>query len=120
MVIVGVHFDESQMFSLLGDIRLHSQYRKVPVLVVLIHGRYAFSDVVLEAIDHAVMACGANGFLDFEHFQDGADGNARIRRIIDYLILINGDLRHIARETNDSDVVSIVERRGHRSPGGAP
>ena len=46
-----MNFDESQMFSLLGDIRAHARYRKVPIL-----------------------------FLDLE----------RIRRVIDYLILIDG------------------------------
>jgi len=35
IVILGVHFDDSQMFSLLGDIRAHAKYRKVPVLCVL-------------------------------------------------------------------------------------
>ena len=35
MVILSVHFDESQMFSLLGDIRAHSNYRKIPILCVL-------------------------------------------------------------------------------------
>jgi hypothetical protein len=30
MIIVGVHFDESQMFMLLADIRAHARYRKVP------------------------------------------------------------------------------------------
>ena len=35
MVIISVHFDESQMFALLGDIRSHSMYRKVPILCVL-------------------------------------------------------------------------------------
>jgi DNA-binding response OmpR family regulator len=35
LVMLGVHFDDSQMFSLLGDIRAHAQYRKVPILCVL-------------------------------------------------------------------------------------
>jgi PleD family two-component response regulator len=111
MIIIGVHFDESQMFTLLGDIRLHSKHRKVPVMVVLSRGRYNLSDVAVEAIDHAVKAMSANGFLDLEHFPDNEEGNARIRRIVDYMILINGDLSHIARETGDPAVVNIVERR---------
>jgi hypothetical protein len=111
MVLLGVHFDESQMFNLLGDIRLHSKYRKVPILVVLLPGRYPLSDVTVEALDHAAKAMTANGFLDLEHFPDDGTGNARVRRIIDYLILINGDLQHIARETKDPTLVSLVERR---------
>jgi hypothetical protein len=111
LVILGVHFDESQMFNLLGDIRLHAKYRKVPILVVLLRGRYSLSDVTVEPIDHASKAMMANGFLDLDHFADDEEGNARIRRIVDYLILIDGDLQHIARETKDPGVVNLLERR---------
>src|SRR3954469_11941181 len=47
MVVIGVHFDESQMFNLLGDIRRHGHYRKVPVLVVLSRARYTLSDIII-------------------------------------------------------------------------
>ena len=109
MVILSVHFDESQMFSLLGDIRAHSSYRKVPILCVLgSRGRF-ITDIAIEGLDHAVKAMRANGFLDLEHFEDNDDGNARICRIVDYLILINGDLQHIARAIGDPSIA--VERR---------
>jgi PleD family two-component response regulator len=111
MVILGVHFDESQMFSLLGDIRAHSNYRKIPILCVLGARGPAISDVAVEGLDHAVKALRANGFLDLQHFVDDDDGNARIARIVDYLILIDGDLQHIARALDDS-VVEIERRRG--------
>jgi DNA-binding response OmpR family regulator len=35
LVVISVHFDESQMFTLLADIRAHAKYRKVPILCVL-------------------------------------------------------------------------------------
>jgi PleD family two-component response regulator len=35
LVVLGVHFDESQMFALLADIRAHAKYRKVPIVCVL-------------------------------------------------------------------------------------
>jgi hypothetical protein len=109
MVILSVHFDESQMFSLLGDIRSHSSYRKVPILCVLgTRGRF-ITDIAIEGLDHAVKAMRANGFLDLQHFADDDEGNARICRIVDYLILIDGDLQHIARYTGDRTVA--VERR---------
>ena len=44
----------------------------------------------------------ANGFLDLSHFPDDEEGNTRIRRIVDYLILIDGDLQHIARTTGET------------------
>ena len=31
------------------------------------------------------------------HLRDDEEGNARIARIVDYLILIDGDLQHITR-----------------------
>ena len=111
MVILGVHFEESQMFALLGDIRLHAKYRKVPILCVLGTRGRALSEVAIEGLDHAVKAMTANGFLDLLHFADDEEGNARIRRIVDYLILINGDLQHIARAAGDAVVPMPAERR---------
>jgi len=109
IVIIGVHFDDSQMFSLLSEVRTRAPYRKVPILVVLGERGRALSDVAVEGLDHAVKAMTANGFLDLRHFPDDDDGNARIRRIVDYLILINGDLQHLARA--GQQVVGIPERR---------
>jgi hypothetical protein len=118
MVVLSVHFDESQMFSLLGDIRSHSRYRKVPILCVLgVQRGKAITDIAVEGLDHAVKALRANGFLDLQHFPDDDEGNARIARIVDYLILIDGDLQHIARMLDDS--VVQIERRKRASEGHA-
>jgi DNA-binding NarL/FixJ family response regulator len=95
MVILSVHFDESQM---------------IPMLCALGARGPAISDVAVEGLDHAVKAMRANGFLDLQHFADDVEGNARIARIVDYLILIDGDLQHIARALDDS-VVQIERRR---------
>ena len=92
MVVIGVHFDESRMFTLLGDIRGHPKYRTIPVLVVLSPGQYAFSEIAVEGIDRAVTALGANGFLNLDHFPDNAEGEARIRRIVDHVLATGGDL----------------------------
>lgn len=114
MVILSVHFDESQMFSLLGDIRSHSKYRKVPILCVLGAHR-VLTDIAVEGLDHAVKAMRANGFLDLHHFDDDDEGNARICRIVDYLILIDGDLQHIARTTGET-IVPMERRRKAANP----
>lgn len=112
LVILGVHFDESRMFSLLGDIRAHARYRKVPILCVLGSWGRMLSEVAVEGLDHAVKAMTANGFLNLLHFPDDAEGNARVRRIIDYLILIDGDLQHIARASAErADPPPAEERR---------
>ena len=111
LVMLGVHFDESQMFSLLGDIRSRAKYRKVPILCVLGSWGRMLSEVAVEGLDHAVKAMMANGFLNLLHFPDDHEGNARIRRIADYLILIDGDLQHIARQTGESVDPPHEERR---------
>ncbi|HEY3074491.1 MAG TPA: hypothetical protein VGJ74_04900 [Burkholderiales bacterium] len=110
MVIISVHFDESQMFALVQDIRAHAKYRKVPILCVLGMRHQLLSDIAIQGLDHAIKAMTANGFLDLQHFDDDDEGNARIRRIVDYLILIDGDLQHIARVKNDS-ASHVPERR---------
>jgi CheY-like chemotaxis protein len=92
LVLIGVHFDESRMFTLLGDIRAHPKYRNIPVLVVLSPGQYAFSGIAVEGIDRAVTALGANGFLNLDRFPDNAEGEAGIRRIVDHMIVSGADL----------------------------
>jgi CheY-like chemotaxis protein len=92
LVVIGVHFDESRMFTLLGDLRAHAKYRNIPVLVVLSPGQYAFSGIAVEGIDRAVTALGANGFLNLDRFPDNAEGEAGIRRIVDHLIVSGADL----------------------------
>jgi PleD family two-component response regulator len=96
LVILGVHFDESQMFSLLGDIRAHARYRKVPILCVLGSRSRYLGDFAIEGLDHAVKAMMANGLLNMENISDDQEGNARIRRIVDYLILLDGELQQLA------------------------
>jgi hypothetical protein len=39
-----------------------------------------------------VAALGANGFLNLDQFPDNAEGEARIRRIVDSVIATGGDL----------------------------
>lgn len=114
LVFVGVHFDESQMFTLLGDIRAHAKYRKVPILCVLGSWGRMLSEIAVEGLDHAVKAMTANGFLNLLHFTDDQEGNARIRRIVDYLILIDGDLQHIARAAEQEAKPLHLERRASR------
>ena len=118
LVMLGVHFDESQMFTLLGDIRSHARYRKVPILCVLGSWGRMLSEVAVEGLDHAVKALMANGFLNLLHFTDDEAGNTRIRRITDYLILIDGDLQHIARQTGERLDPAAEERRRQPSHAG--
>ena len=91
MVIVDVHFDDSQMFELLHHIRINRQDAAVPIVCILgAHG--TLSKVLIVSLNYAVKAMTANAFLDFAKMTDDAAGNGRLRRIIEYLILIDGEL----------------------------
>lgn len=91
MVILGVLFDESRMFELLRLVRTYKQNALTPV-VCMLTGESNLSTVAIEGLDHAVKAMLANAFLNLRKFPDDREGNARVRRIIDYLILIDGDM----------------------------
>ena len=91
MVILGVHFDESRMFELLRLVRTYKMNELTPV-VCMLTGESRLSDVAIEGLDHAVKAMLANAFLNLKKFPDDEAGNQRVRRIIDYLILIDGDM----------------------------
>ena len=91
MVILGVMFDESRMFELLRLVRTFEPNRLTPV-VCMLTGPSTLSDVAIEGLDHAVKAMLANAFLNLHKFPDDERGNGRVRRIIDYLILIDGDM----------------------------
>jgi hypothetical protein len=91
MVVLGVHFDESRMFELLRLVRTYKTNETTPVVCMLTTAT-RLSDVAIEGLDHAVKAMLANAFLNLRKFPDDGSGNARVRRIIDYLILIDGDM----------------------------
>ena len=91
MVVLGVLFDESRMFELLRLVRTYKQNALTPV-VCMLTGPSNLSNVAIEGLDHAVKAMFANAFLNLNKFPDNDQGNARVRRIIDYLILIDGDI----------------------------
>ena len=93
MVIADVHFEESQMFELLHHVRINRKDSNVPIVCVLgAHRERRMSKVLVESLNYAVKALTANAFLDFAKMPDDEAGNARLRRIIDYLILIDGEL----------------------------
>ena len=102
MVILGVLFDESRMFELLRLVRTFNKNRLTPVVCVLAT-ESRLSEVAIEGLDHAVKAMLANAFLNLNKFLDNKEGNARVRRIVDYLILIDGDMHGGFRTVHDDD-----------------
>ncbi len=115
MVIIGVHFDESQMFELLHHVRLNRHEPAVPT--VCVHGESGtLSNLVLQGLDHAVKAMMGNAFLDLRKMPDDKNGNARLRRIIDYLILIDGDLHQGLEQGASSGAKDGEEERRAEGP----
>ncbi len=98
LIVMAVSFDESRMFELLAYVRAQERHKVTPVLCVLGPGTRT-SEVSVEAIDRAAKAMMANAFLWLEKFLDDDGGNKRIRRIADYLILIDGDMHQGIKET---------------------
>lgn len=63
LIVIGLHFDESRMFELLGFVRGLECYRDVPVICV--HGTDSgLSRGVMKSIDVAVKALGGTALLD--------------------------------------------------------
>ena len=102
MVILGVLFDESRMFELLRLVRTFAKNRLTPVVCVLASDS-RLSDVAIEGLDHAVKAMLANAFINLNKFPDDPKGNARVRRIVDYLILIDGDMHGGFKSVHEDD-----------------
>lgn len=97
LIVLDVSFDESRMFELLAHLRSLEAYKAVPVICVLAV-QTRMSAISVEAVDRATKALMANAFLWLEKFPDDEGGNARIRRIADYLILIDGDMHQGVKE----------------------
>ena len=103
MVILCVTFDESRMFELLRLVRTFDCNRTTPVVCVL-GAESRLSDVAVEGLDHAVKAMLANAFMNLQKFPDDEQGNERVRRIIDYLILIDGDMHGGFKDVHGENV----------------
>ena len=101
--MLGVNFDESRMFELLRLVRTYDCNRTTPVLCVLDRDS-RLSDVAVEGLDHAVKAMLANAFLNLQKFPDDDEGDARLRRIVDYLILIDGDIHGGFKDVHGENV----------------
>ena len=102
-IVLGVNFDESRMFELLRLVRTYDCNRTTPVLCVLDRDS-RLSDVAVEGLDHAVKAMLANAFLNLQKFPDDDEGDARLRRIVDYLILIDGDIHGGFKDVHGENV----------------
>lgn len=77
LVVIGVYFDDSQMFELVRAIRADERCAEVPILVV--RGRTGFTAVSARALEVALKALGADEFIDLALLGDDAAGNSALR-----------------------------------------
>jgi DNA-binding NtrC family response regulator len=77
LVVIGVYFDDSQMFDLLRAIRGDDEYGEVPI--VCVRGHPGFTAISSRALEMTVKALAADEFIDLLHYADEAAGNAALR-----------------------------------------
>jgi DNA-binding NtrC family response regulator len=76
-VVIGVYFDDSQMFDLLRYIRADEEHSEVPV--VCVRGQPGFTAVSGRTLETTCKALAADAFIDLLHFADEPGGNAALR-----------------------------------------
>ncbi|MGE5638605.1 MAG: hypothetical protein ACM30H_00795 [Clostridia bacterium] len=79
LIVIGMHFDDSQMFALLRHVRKLRRHAHTPVLCVRALPSI-LSRAAQESIEHAARILGANAFIDMG---PGADAAADLRRVIE-------------------------------------
>jgi hypothetical protein len=84
LVIVGQLFDDSRAIEAVRAALLHAP--RVPLVCVRAAPfRSALGDAAIEAFHAAAEELGAECFIDVLRFPDDADGNARVRALIERL-----------------------------------
>ncbi len=86
LVMVGVHFDDSQMFDLVRHIRAGGNHAARPVACVRSHRFASAASISLEGLEMAARALECNLFLDLTKFPDDARGNAEVRKVLEALL----------------------------------
>ena len=77
LVVVGVYFDDSQVFGLVRTIRADEFNNEAPIICV--RGRPGFTAVPTRTLESAVKALTADDFVDFLHFVDDRSGDSALR-----------------------------------------
>ena len=86
LIFVGARFDESRMFDFLDYIRRDAQHRKIPIVAAII-APTVMSPETISGLAHTTKILGASVFVNLNDFADDALENARIRLIVDALLL---------------------------------
>jgi hypothetical protein len=85
-VFVGARFDDSRMFDLIDLIRKDVAEKKIPIVAAIVTPT-KLSKTAIAGLSHSVKLFGATLFVNLNDFPDDAMGNARVRLIVDAVIL---------------------------------
>ena len=86
LIFVGARFDESRMFDLLDYLRKDAQHRKIPFVAAIV-ADLSMAVETVRGLAHATKIFGASVFVNLNDFPDDATENARLRIIVDALLL---------------------------------
>lgn len=86
LILVGARFDESRMFDLLEHIRQVAGHKRIPIVAAII-APTRMSRSTVDGLAHATKIFGASVFINLNDFPDDDTQNARLRIIVDALIL---------------------------------
>jgi len=86
LILVGARFDESRMFDLLDYIRKDVEHKKIPIVAAVI-APTRMSTATVEGLAHTTKIFGASVFINLNDFSDDDTQNARLRIIVDALLL---------------------------------
>lgn len=86
LIFVGAHFDESRMFDLLDYIQKDAKHKKIPIVAAIV-AALSLSQETVRGLSYATKIFGASVFVNLNDFADDGTENARIRIIVDALLL---------------------------------
>lgn len=86
LIFIGARFDESRMFDFLGHIRQDARHRNIPIVTAIV-APTLMSSTTVSGLAHTTKIFGASVFVNFNDFTDDRTENARIRIIVDALLL---------------------------------
>ena len=80
LILVGVYFDDSQMFDLVRAIRNDETHNEAPI--VCVRGGPGFAAVTTRTLEMACRALTADAFVDLIQYGDEATGDAELRAVV--------------------------------------
>ena len=95
LILIGARFDESRMFDLLDYIRKDAALKKIPIVAAIIAPTRMSSETVA-GLAHTTKIFGASVFINLNDFPDDDMENARLRLMVDALILPSDRIRVLA------------------------